>query len=147
MTLILMATIFTDQLMSISDETLTSAWSSLYYPYYQYHWDVIYQSFSYSIKHPIISSTSAHLCIRWINSVWRVCLCVGIHIYSLCVYVCVCLWGQACVRLTMLTCSGSEPGLSSLLLLQLPEPPDRRRTDDDDWPMSGIQTHADRRSI
>lgn len=32
----------------------------------------------------------------------------------------------------MLTCSGSEPGLSSLLLLQLPEPPERSRTEDDD---------------
>lgn len=51
------------------------------------------------------------------------------------VFMCVCLW-VVCVQLTMLTCSGSEPGLKSLLLLQLPEPPDRRRTDDDDWPMS-----------
>lgn len=41
------------------------------------------------------------------------------------------------IQLTTLTCSGSDPGLRSLLLLQLPEPPDRRRTDDeDDWPMS-----------
>lgn len=32
----------------------------------------------------------------------------------------------------MLTCRGSEPGLSSLLLLQLPEPPERRRTDEDE---------------
>lgn len=41
----------------------------------------------------------------------------------------------------MLTCRGSEPGLSSLLLLQLPEPPERRRTDDDDGAVSEGQTH------
>lgn len=40
----------------------------------------------------------------------------------------------------MLTCRGSEPGLSSLLLLQLPEPPERRRTDDDDGAVSERQT-------
>lgn len=49
------------------------------------------------------------------------------------------------IPLTTLTCSGSEPGLSSLLLLQLPDPPDRRRTEDDDWPMSGEQTHQGKR--
>lgn len=39
---------------------------------------------------------------------------------------------MACIQLTTLTCSGSDPGLNSLLLLQLPGPPDRKRTDDDD---------------
>lgn len=41
----------------------------------------------------------------------------------------------------MLTCRGPEPGLSSLLLLQLPEPPERRRTEDDDGAMSEGETH------
>lgn len=44
-----------------------------------------------------------------------------------CLFVCVC---GVCIWLTTLTCRGSEPGLSSLLV-QLPEPPERSRTEDD----------------